>query len=122
MNYYDEKDEPTDEPRPVCGVRPSGAADCLKCKEDCPYTVIGMKNLCIHCGEQMIVLMPKYLFDKWVGGMMLQQVMPNMPSEVREMLITKICLPCQDFMKYAEELIIEDEPIELNMLYSVSMN
>ena len=56
------------------------------------------------CGNEYEVPVTQDQLDKWQGGALIQNVMPNLTPDQRELLISGTCGRCWDKMfKYEEE-------------------
>lgn len=75
--------------------------------------------------------MPKHLYDRWIGGERLQNVLPDIDTIGSKMIIYGICPPCQEF--YFDEtdeytivdntMLEEDVPLELRIGFKeISLN
>ena len=54
---------------------------------------------CNTCGERCAVMVPSKGYLSWaLGGELIQNAMPDLPKEVRELLISKTCGLCWDKM------------------------
>lgn len=51
---------------------------------------------CTMCGKVNTVRVPKAGFDKWRTGALIQNVLPEVSKEDRELLISGTCPPCFD--------------------------
>lgn len=60
-----------------------------------------MKNLtitlqCPFCGDYHEVSVNETAYDKWCGGELIQNAMPDMTPTEREQLISGLCPKCQE--------------------------
>lgn len=64
--------------------------------EECPpnpnHTMLGS---CPFCGEAWMVTMPKAGLTAWTEGALIQDALPGLKDDEREMLISGLCLGCQ---------------------------
>jgi len=51
---------------------------------------------CPSCGDLHSVAVNDSNYNKWVGGELIQNAMPNLTPTEREQLISRICPRCQD--------------------------
>lgn len=51
---------------------------------------------CPVCGEHDTVVVPLDGYLKWQRGVLIQEAMPDVSNDVREQLMTGICIPCWD--------------------------
>lgn len=58
--------------------------------------VITIDAMCILCKGAQPITMSKDAYDKWQGGMYLQDAAPELTADEREMLISGICGKCFD--------------------------
>lgn len=49
---------------------------------------------CVNCGRSYIVLCTEKEYQKWRNGTLIQNAMPEVPKEQRELLISGICNSC----------------------------
>ena len=56
---------------------------------------------CINCQKSFTLLVEPADFDRWRAGELIQNAMPYLSAEERELLISQICGEC--FEKIAEE-------------------
>ena len=66
---------------------------------------------CPFCGHTTYIQCDKDAYDRWGEGMSIQDAMPDMTPEDREMLISGICPSCWDDMFGDED---EDEDDDLD--------
>lgn len=67
---------------------------------------IMVPTTCPFCGHTTYIQCDKDAYDRWQNGMSIQDAMPDMTPEDREMLISGICPSCWDDMFGEED---EDE-------------
>ncbi len=60
------------------------------------------KVKCIDCGELKTITATDEQIAKWMGGELIQNAMPNVPIDEREIMISGICGKCFDEM-FAEK-------------------
>jgi hypothetical protein len=65
-----------------------------------------VKVKCRYCGSVEHISMSMHGYDKWKGGEMIQDALPDLSPEQREMLISQTCANCWD------SLFKDDEPEE----------
>ena len=51
---------------------------------------------CPFCQKKSSVIMPEAEYTLWQKGIKIQEAMPEQSASVREILMTGICLNCQD--------------------------
>lgn len=51
---------------------------------------------CSHCEQTKILTVPIEGYASWVAGDLIQDALPNLAPEDRELLISKICGDCWD--------------------------
>ncbi len=57
-----------------------------------------MRIRCRHCGDDHSVPVQPEQFAAWKSGTLIQNAMPNLTNEQRELLITQTCQRCWDAM------------------------
>ena len=57
-----------------------------------------LKPMCIQCGTTVHISVLKPDFEKWQGGELIQDAMPYLSPDEREILISGTCGPCFDRM------------------------
>jgi hypothetical protein len=55
-----------------------------------------MTIVCRGCGTETEVPMTALEFDRWRGGELIQNVLPHVPADVRELLLSGLCGDCFD--------------------------
>jgi hypothetical protein len=55
---------------------------------------VGISTSCPFCGVKNLVRVPQEQYDNWNSGMLIQNAMPNMSADDRELLMTGICNDC----------------------------
>lgn len=69
---------------------------------------IMVPTTCPFCGHTTYIQCDKDAYDRWGEGMSIQDAMPDMTPEDREMLISGICPSCWD------DMFGEDEDADLD--------
>ena len=70
---------------------------------------------CNHDKDYLIAEANEAMIKAWLDGMLIQDAMPDVSVDIREALMTSICLECQD------RFLTEDpEEEEYNHLYVMS--
>lgn len=72
---------------------------------------IMVPTTCPFCGHTTYIQCDKDAYDRWQNGVSIQDAMPDMTPEDREMLISGICPSCWDDMFGEED---EDEDADLD--------
>ena len=73
---------------------------------------IMVPTTCPFCGHTTYIQCDKAAYDRWGEGMSIQDAMPDMNPEYREMLISGICPSCWDDMFSDEDEDDEDEDLD----------
>lgn len=68
--------------------------------------------VCPFCGSTFVVRVPSDGYAAWKNGACIQDVMPDVDPDIREMLISGICPDCWDNMFWDDEDENEDEYYE----------
>jgi hypothetical protein len=56
------------------------------------------KLTCQHCGEHQTITVPAEAFKEWKNGKYIQDAMPDLTADEREMFLTQTCSVCwEDF-------------------------
>lgn len=63
-------------------------------KEGAPNVVVD--TTCPRCQRESQVVVPAEGFDRWRNGALIQEALPTVNMELREMLQTGICPQCWD--------------------------
>jgi len=71
---------------------------------------VNVLGTCPLCGKEWNVSVSASEYAEWKSGRLIQDAMPSVPAEQREMLITGICPECWD--KYMKPLDDEDDETE----------
>lgn len=58
---------------------------------------------CRMCGKVKVVKVPQAGYQKWMDGALIQDALPNVSADDRELMISKTCPSC------FEELFSDDE-------------
>ncbi len=53
---------------------------------------------CVHCGDQFDMVVPIHGLIAWKEGMLIQDAMPELSADERELLISGTCGKCWDEM------------------------
>ena len=53
---------------------------------------------CVRCGDQFDMVVPTHGLIAWKEGMLIQDAMPELSADERELLISGICGKCWDKM------------------------
>ena len=53
-------------------------------------------TVCPFCGAESVVTVDAKAYFAWQGGELIQNAMPNLDASTKEMLISGICLKCQE--------------------------
>lgn len=57
-------------------------------------TCIEVVTVCPVCGEETVLLVPCDGYYAWLGGECIQNALPSLTADEREMLISGICPEC----------------------------
>ena len=57
-----------------------------------------LKPMCLQCGTTVHISVLQPDFEKWQGGELIQNAMPYLSPDEREILISGTCGPCFDRM------------------------
>lgn len=68
---------------------------------------VNVLGACPLCGKEWSIPVPASEYAAWKGGMLIQEAMPSVPADQRELLITGICPECWN--KYMKPLDDEDD-------------
>lgn len=71
---------------------------------------VNVLGTCPLCNKEWNVPVPASEYAAWKSGKLIQDAMPSVPAEQREMLITGICPECWD--KYIKLLDEDDDEAE----------
>ena len=66
--------------------------------------MVGINITCPFCGTKSLVIVEEDDFTAWQNGMVAQEAFPYLSAEEREMLISGLCLDCQDKLFCEPEL------------------
>jgi hypothetical protein len=53
---------------------------------------------CLECGNAVSVTIPDDAYNRWIGGMFIQDAAPMLTPGEREFLITSLCEKCFDMI------------------------
>lgn len=56
---------------------------------------------CVCCKKNIIITVPTVGYRRWLSGWLIQEAMPDLTSDERELLISHVCKRC--FAKLEEE-------------------
>lgn len=59
-------------------------------------STVRVKKTCPDCGKQFYIHVDEEGYEKWKGGMLIQNALPHLSAEIRECLISGMCLSCQE--------------------------
>jgi hypothetical protein len=66
-------------------------------------------TMCPECGQTTVLNVSVTGYDNWRNGMVIQKALPELSSDIREMLITGICGECWNNMFNDEDEPDNDE-------------
>ena len=66
-------------------------------------TNIRIEKTCPFCGNTTVFTLPKSKVEAWKNGELIQNVFPEWSANNREVLISGICLECQEDVFGEEE-------------------
>ena len=59
-------------------------------------TTLTVYKTCIFCGKCVEISVPREGYEQWEAGALIQNAMPELTSDEREILISSVCGPCFD--------------------------
>jgi hypothetical protein len=65
---------------------------------------VTIEVVCIQCRKPRAFEVTKEGYDAWVNGAHIQNDMPSVPEDDREILISQVCGPCFDKMFREDEV------------------
>lgn len=76
--------------------------------------VVSLTRQCFKCQTVFNINLTIEEYERWIGGMLIQEAMPNLSAEIRELLISGTCPECWKMLMESneEELMGRDEPYD----------
>ena len=71
--------------------------------------IINIEVRCIHCQTNHIIPVDHTGYIQWIQGALIQQVLPGLSEDQRELLISRTCGECWDDMFSEEDEEQSDE-------------